>query len=45
MLLHPQTLYGIADSPAGPAAWIADHDAQSYRDITSAFADVLRSAT
>lgn len=40
MLLHPQTLYGIADSPAGLAAWITDdHDAQSYRDITSAFAD------
>jgi pimeloyl-ACP methyl ester carboxylesterase len=37
MLLHPQTLYGIADSPAGLAAWMADHDAQSYLDITSAF--------
>ncbi len=37
MLLHPQTLYGIADSPAGVAAWIADHDAESYLDITSAF--------
>jgi pimeloyl-ACP methyl ester carboxylesterase len=39
MLLHPQTLYGIADSPAGLAAWIADHDAQSYLDISSAFVD------
>jgi pimeloyl-ACP methyl ester carboxylesterase len=39
MLLHPQTLYGIADSPAGLAAWIADHDARSYLDITSAFVD------
>jgi len=39
MLLHPQTLYGIADSPAGVAAWILDHDAQSYLDITSAFVD------
>ncbi len=39
MLLHPQTLYGIADSPAGLASWIADHDAQSYLDITSAFVD------
>jgi pimeloyl-ACP methyl ester carboxylesterase len=37
MLLHPQTLYGIADSPAGLAAWIIDHDARSYQDITSAF--------
>jgi pimeloyl-ACP methyl ester carboxylesterase len=39
MLLHPQTLYGVADSPAGLAAWIVDHDAQSYLDITSAFVD------
>jgi pimeloyl-ACP methyl ester carboxylesterase len=39
MLLHPQTLYGIADSPAGLASWIADHDAQSYLDVTSAFVD------
>ena len=39
MALHPQTLYGIADSPAGLASWIADHDAQSYLDITSAFVD------
>jgi pimeloyl-ACP methyl ester carboxylesterase len=37
MAMHPQTLYGIADSPAGLASWIADHDAQSYLDITSAF--------
>ena len=37
MLLHPQTLYGIADSPAGLAAWILDHDAESYLDITRAF--------
>jgi pimeloyl-ACP methyl ester carboxylesterase len=36
MLLHPQTLYGIADSPAGLAAWMVDHDAQSYVDIASA---------
>jgi hypothetical protein len=39
MLLHPQTLYGIADSPGGLAAWIADHDAQSYLDIASVFVD------
>ncbi|MGO9958913.1 MAG: epoxide hydrolase family protein [Solirubrobacteraceae bacterium] len=39
MLLHPQTLYGIADSPAGLAAWILDHDAESYLDIASAFVD------
>jgi hypothetical protein len=39
MLLHPQTLYGIADSPAGLAAWMVDHDAQSYLDITRAFVE------
>jgi pimeloyl-ACP methyl ester carboxylesterase len=39
MLLRPQTLYGISDSPAGLAAWMVDHDARSYRDITSAFVD------
>ena len=39
MALHPQTLYGIADSPAGLASWILDHDAQSYEDITHAFVD------
>jgi pimeloyl-ACP methyl ester carboxylesterase len=30
MALRPQTLYGIADSPVGLAAWILDHDASSY---------------
>ena len=30
MSLRPQTLYGIADSPVGLAAWILDHDARSY---------------
>jgi pimeloyl-ACP methyl ester carboxylesterase len=39
MLLRPQTLYGIADSPAGLAAWMLDHDARSYEDITHAFVD------
>jgi pimeloyl-ACP methyl ester carboxylesterase len=33
----PQTLYGIADSPAGLAAWILDHDARSYELITRVF--------
>ena len=27
MALRPQTLYGIADSPIGLAAWMLDHDA------------------
>ena len=26
---HPQTLYGIADSPVGLGAWIIDHDIRS----------------
>jgi pimeloyl-ACP methyl ester carboxylesterase len=37
MALRPQTLYGIADSPVGLAAWMLDHDAQSYEDIADAF--------
>ena len=38
MNLRPQTLYGLADSPAALAAWMLDHDAQSYDDIAAAFA-------
>jgi pimeloyl-ACP methyl ester carboxylesterase len=34
---RPQTLYGIADSPIGLAAWFLDHDIASYRMITRAF--------
>jgi pimeloyl-ACP methyl ester carboxylesterase len=30
---RPQTLYGIADSPIGLAAWFMDHDILSYRMI------------
>ena len=37
MGLHPQTLYGLADSPAALAAWMLDHDARSYEDIARAF--------
>jgi len=37
MNLRPQTLYGLADSPAALAAWMLDHDAQSYEDIAAAF--------
>jgi pimeloyl-ACP methyl ester carboxylesterase len=37
MNLRPQTLYGIADSPVGLAAWILDHDARSYALITRVF--------
>jgi pimeloyl-ACP methyl ester carboxylesterase len=39
MALRPQTLYGLADSPAALAAWMLDHDARSYEDITRAFVD------
>jgi pimeloyl-ACP methyl ester carboxylesterase len=38
MSLRPQTLYGLADSPAALAAWMLDHDARSYDDIAAAFA-------
>jgi pimeloyl-ACP methyl ester carboxylesterase len=38
MNLRPQTLYGLADSPVALAAWMLDHDAQSYDDIAAAFA-------
>jgi len=37
MALRPQTLYGIADSPVGLAAWILDHDSQSYDLIVRVF--------
>jgi pimeloyl-ACP methyl ester carboxylesterase len=37
MGLHPQTLYGLADSPIALAAWMLDHDALSYEDISQAF--------
>lgn len=34
---RPQTLYGIADSPIGLAAWFLDHDQESYRMIARTF--------
>jgi pimeloyl-ACP methyl ester carboxylesterase len=34
---RPQTLYGIADSPVGVAAWLLDHDPGSLRLIARAF--------
>ena len=37
MGLRPQTLYGIADSPVGLAAYFLDHDARSYALISRAF--------
>jgi pimeloyl-ACP methyl ester carboxylesterase len=38
MSLRPQTLYGIADSPVGLAAWILDHDDASEKLISRVFA-------
>jgi pimeloyl-ACP methyl ester carboxylesterase len=35
---RPQTLYAIADSPIGLAAWMLDHDARSYDLIARVFA-------
>jgi len=34
---RPQTLYGLMDSPVGLAAWILDHDKDSYELIAPAF--------
>jgi pimeloyl-ACP methyl ester carboxylesterase len=38
MGLRPQTLYGIADSPVGLAAYFLDHDFWSYALIARVFA-------
>ena len=36
---HPQTIgYSLLDSPIGLAAWMLDHDADSYAKIAKAFA-------
>ena len=35
---RPQTLYALADSPVGLAAWMLDHDARSYELIARVFA-------
>jgi pimeloyl-ACP methyl ester carboxylesterase len=37
MGLRPQTLYGIANSPVGLAAYFLDHDARSYALISRVF--------
>ncbi len=37
MSTRPQTLYGIADSPIGLAAWLLDHDARSHELISRVF--------
>jgi pimeloyl-ACP methyl ester carboxylesterase len=37
MANRPETLYGLMDSPVGLAAWILDHDKDSYEMIGPAF--------
>jgi pimeloyl-ACP methyl ester carboxylesterase len=37
MANRPQTLYALADSPIGLAAWMLDHDARSYDLIARVF--------
>ena len=40
MAWHPQTLFGLADSPVALAAWLIDHDPISYETlIAPAFVD------
>jgi pimeloyl-ACP methyl ester carboxylesterase len=39
MASHPQTLYGLADSPVALAAWLIDHDVASYGHIAKLFLD------
>jgi pimeloyl-ACP methyl ester carboxylesterase len=39
MIAHPQTLYGLADSPVALAAWMVDHDVASYGHIAKLFVD------
>ena len=44
MAARPQTLYGIADSPVGLAAWLLDHD-DAGGQPASAMADALERST
>jgi pimeloyl-ACP methyl ester carboxylesterase len=39
MTAHPQTLYGLTDSPVALAAWLIDHDVASYGHIAKLFVD------
>jgi pimeloyl-ACP methyl ester carboxylesterase len=42
---RPQTLYGIADSPVGLAAWMLDHDIRSYEMISRVFDEKMEGLT
>jgi pimeloyl-ACP methyl ester carboxylesterase len=39
MAAHPQTLYGLSDSPIALAAWMIDHDVASYGHLAKLFVD------
>jgi pimeloyl-ACP methyl ester carboxylesterase len=45
MAHRPQTLYAIADSPIGLAAWMLDHDSVSYALIARVFDGVSEGLT
>ena len=45
MGFRPQTLYGIADSPVGLAAWMLDHDPASLELISRSFDGVPEGLT
>jgi pimeloyl-ACP methyl ester carboxylesterase len=45
MANRPQTLYSLADSPVGLAAWMLDHDARSYDLIARVFAGASEGLT
>ena len=45
MSLRPQTLYALQDSPVGLAAWILDHDIDSYKLIARVFDGVPEGLT
>jgi len=42
---RPQTIYAMADSPVGLAAWMIDHDALSYELIARVFAGASEGLT
>jgi len=42
---RPQTLYALADSPVGLAAWMLDHDARSYELIARVFGGATEGLT
>jgi len=45
MKFRPQTLYGLADSPIGLAAWFCDHDLKSYQLEARVFDGVAEGLT